>query len=62
MKYKSITGKDVTDEHYDLNIRLENAQLARDRYLELLNRAQTVDETLKVEKELERLNTELDLL
>jgi hypothetical protein len=28
----------------------------------LLNRAQTVDEILKVEKELERLNTELDLL
>ncbi len=62
VKYKSISGKDVTDEHYDLNIRLENAQMARDRYLELLNRAQTVDETLKVEKELERLNTELDLL
>ncbi|MBU1718111.1 MAG: DUF4349 domain-containing protein, partial [Bacteroidetes bacterium] len=46
----------------DLNIRLENAEKARNRYLELLKLAATVEETLKVEKELERLNTEIDLL
>lgn len=62
VKHKNVVGSDVTDEHYDLNTRLENAQRARDRYLSLLDIATTVDEMLKVEKELERLNGELDLL
>jgi hypothetical protein len=59
---KSVSGKDVTDEYLDLNIRLENATKARKRYLELLEKSQSVEEALKVEKELERLNTEIDLL
>ncbi len=59
---KEIIGSDVTVSYQDAGIRLENAQKARNRYLELLKKAETVDEILKVEKELERLNTELDLL
>ncbi len=62
LTYKNIYGDDVTDEYHDLNMRLENAEKARARYLELLAKAQNVDETLKVEKELERLNGEIDLL
>lgn len=57
-----ISGSDVTDEFKDYGIRLENAERARKRYLELLEKAVTVEETLKVEKELERLNGEIDLL
>ncbi len=59
---RSMLGQDVTEEYLDYQIRLENAQKARDRYLELLNKAQTVEEILKVEKELERLNETIDLL
>ena len=59
---KNITGQDVTEEYQDYQIRLENAQKARDRYLELLNKAETVEEILKVERELERLNETIDLL
>jgi hypothetical protein len=62
VRYKNIYAEDVKEEYADLAIRLENAQKARARYLELLAKAATVEETLKVEKELERLNTEIDLL
>lgn len=60
--YRNVKADDVTDQYYDYKIRLENAEKARQRYLELLEKAANVDETLKVEKELERLNEEIDLL
>ncbi len=59
---KSLTGQDVTEEYLDNKIRLENAEKARDRYLELLVKAENVTATLKVEKELERLNNTIDIL
>lgn len=59
---KSIKGEDVTEEYLDLEIRLDNAQKARARYLELLEKAENVSEALKVERELERLAKEIDLL
>jgi hypothetical protein len=59
---KNISGKDVTDEYYDSKIRLENKEKARQRYLELLAKAENVEATLKVEKELERLNGEIESL
>ena len=59
---KSIRGQDVTEAYLDYQIRLDNAQQARSRYLSLLDQAATVDEILKVEKELERLNETIDLL
>jgi len=62
VKSKSVTGNDVTEEYADLGIRLENAQAARKRYLELLAQAENVSAALMVEKELERLNKEIDLL
>lgn len=62
LKHKVISGNDVTDQVRDLEIRLDNAKKSRDRYLELLKQATTVDEILKVERELERLNREIDML
>lgn len=59
---KSVRGQDVTEAYLDYQIRLDNAQQARGRYLDLLDQAATVDEILKVEKELERLNETIDLL
>jgi hypothetical protein len=60
MEDKYIQGQDVTDEYEDLDIRLQNAERARKKYLELLDKAQNVAEGLLVEKELERLNGEID--
>ncbi|NVO01561.1 MAG: DUF4349 domain-containing protein [Bacteroidetes bacterium] len=62
VKSRNIYTEDVSIEYKDLAIRLDNAQKARTRYLELLQKSANVDEALKVEKELERLNTEIDLL
>lgn len=62
VKDKRITGDDVTEAYFDMGIRLDNAEKSRQRYLELLARAQTVEETLLVERELERLTETIDLL
>lgn len=62
LKYKNISGDDVTMEYNNLTIRLDNANKARQRYLELLAKAEDVKAALEVEKELERLNKEIDLL
>ncbi|WP_020532328.1 DUF4349 domain-containing protein [Flexithrix dorotheae] len=56
------SGTDVTDDYVDYNIRLENAQKTRSRYLELLGKAQRVDEMLEIERELERVNENIELL
>ena len=45
-----------------LKIRLDNATKARETYLALLKKAENVESALKVEKELERLNGEIDIL
>lgn len=59
---RSVSGQDVTDQYRDYQIRLENAEKSRDRYLELLAKAENVEAALQVEKELERLNETIDLL
>jgi hypothetical protein len=59
---RSLSGEDVTDDYTDYTIRLENAEKARQRYLQLLEKAENVEAAVKVEKELERLNGEIDLL
>lgn len=59
---KNVSSNDITDSYRDSEIRLENALKSRNRYLELLAKAENVEATLKVERELERLNTEIDLL
>ncbi|MBC7862782.1 MAG: DUF4349 domain-containing protein [Bacteroidia bacterium] len=60
--YKTVSGDDVTEDFKDLKIRLENAEKIRSRYIELLAKAQNVNETISVERELERLNIEIDQL
>lgn len=59
---KNISGQDVTDEYWDYKIRLDNAEKARKKYLELLAKAENVEEALKTERELERLNEKIDLI
>lgn len=59
---KNIYAEDITDAYYDAATRLDNLDKTRLRYLELLSKAQTVEEMLKVEKELERVNGEMEIL
>jgi len=51
---------DVTEEFIDLGIRLDNAKKSRDRLLEVLQRAEKVEDILKVEAELRRLTEEIE--
>jgi hypothetical protein len=59
---REITGTDATSEYLDLSIRLQNAEKTRLRYLDLLAKAQSVPETLQVERELERITTLVEQL
>lgn len=59
---KRLSGNDVTNEYLDFQIRLDNAVKARERYLQLLEKAENVEAALLVEKELERLNGTIDII
>ena len=59
---ESKTGVDITDQYRDNVIRLENLRNLRSRYLEILRIAETVSEILNIEKELERVNTEIEIM
>lgn len=51
---------DVTEEYRDLDIRLQNSMQMRARLEDLLTRAQTVEEALAIEAELERVTLEIE--
>jgi hypothetical protein len=57
---RSVSASDVTAEVADLEATLANQRALRDRLRALLARAQKVDEVLQVERELTRLQTEID--
>jgi len=59
---ESKTGVDITDQYRDNVIRLESLRNIRSRYLEILKIAETVSDILSIEKELERVNTEIEIM
>ena len=59
---ESKTGTDITDQYRDNVIRLSNLKTVRDRYVTLLEKANTVTDILSIEKELERVNTEIEIM
>ena len=56
------TSEDVTERYIDLKARLENLQKQEQRLREILGMARTVDEVLKVERELERVRGQIESL
>ena len=59
---KRVSVEDVTSQYVDLKVRIDNLEKTRQRLKQLMSRAQNVEETLKVEKELTRVTTELEQL
>jgi hypothetical protein len=59
---RHLTGADVTDQHTDLEARLRSTIALRDRLQQLLARAATLDEVLTLEKQIARLQTDVDAL
>ena len=50
--YESTYAEDVTEEYTDLDAQLRNLKATENRYLELLEKAETVEDMLKVEEKL----------
>jgi uncharacterized membrane protein YccC len=59
---ESLQALDVTREHRDLNLRIETAEKARQRLAAILERADRVEDILRIEQELRRLTEEIERL
>jgi hypothetical protein len=59
---RNVSVRDVTQEYYDLEIRLRNAEVVRQRLEQLLAKADKVEDALAVERQLERVAGDLERL
>lgn len=57
---RSVNAQDVTDEYIDINARVENLRLQEQRLRQLLEKASTVEEIMKIEGEITKVRTQLD--
>jgi hypothetical protein len=57
---RSIRARDVTEEYIDLETRLENKRKYLDRYHELLNKANSVEDILKIQEQIRQLEEEIE--
>lgn len=59
---ESVSGQDVTEQYTDLAARLANAQKQEEELRRLLERAENVEEILKVQKQLNEAREEVEVL
>jgi hypothetical protein len=57
---RSVTAEDVSEEFHDLEVRLANLKAVQKRLQEFLAKAQNIQDALLVERELERVGSEID--
>lgn len=62
VKSKQTSGQDVTEEYVDLEARLDTYKKEEARYLVILDKADTVEDLLKVERQLSRVRGEIERL
>lgn len=62
VKGTNVNIEDVTRQHADLTIRLNNKQVELERLYQLYNRSESVEDLLQVESEIARVTTELEQL
>jgi hypothetical protein len=58
--YRNIEGEDVTEEFIDVEARLKNKIVLRDRLKQLLEKATDVKDVLAIETELNRVQADID--
>ena len=58
--YETTTAKDVTEEYVDLEAQLGNLQATEAQYLALLDKAENVEEMLKVQSELSKVRGQIE--
>jgi len=59
---RSVSSSDVTERYRDLATRLKNNKALRDRLQQLLKRAKSVSDVLAIEKELTRVQSEVETM
>lgn len=57
---KDINIEDVTEKYYDLKSRIKNKKELEQKFLQILKKAKTVKEILDVEREINKLRTEIE--
>ncbi|WP_437969118.1 DUF4349 domain-containing protein [Sorangium sp. So ce260] len=62
MVQRNVVAEDVTEEFFDLGVRIRNARAVRDRLEKLLEKAAKVEESIQLERELARVAGELERL
>ncbi len=60
--HRDVKVEDVTEQYLDISLRLRNARQVRERIAQLLSSAKSVEDSLKIERELERLSAEIERL
>jgi len=60
--HRNVSVEDVTDLYFDLQTRMKNLEVVKQRLEELLAKAKTVEESLAVQRQLERVTVELERL
>ncbi len=60
--FEQSTGEDVTDKYFDSEARLKSLQIQRDRLMTLLEKAAKMEDILKIEKELQTTNYDIENL
>ncbi|MGE0324656.1 MAG: DUF4349 domain-containing protein [Polyangiaceae bacterium] len=60
--HQNVEVEDVTEKFFDLQTRLKNMKAVRDRFQQLLTKANTVEDSLKIERELERVTTQIEVM
>lgn len=57
---RTVSSDDVTQQHQDIGVRLKNARALRSRLRDLLTRATDVEDVLAIERELTRVQSEIE--
>lgn len=57
---RTISSNDVTDEVIDIEARLNNLKALRERFREIVKKAEKIDDILNIERELARIQSEID--
>jgi hypothetical protein len=62
IEYKTANIDDVTAQYYDLKTRIENKKALEQRYRELLTKANEIKDILEIEKNINEVRTDIEMM
>jgi hypothetical protein len=60
VRSRHLNSRDVGKEYFDATLRVHSLEQVLDRYQQLLNKAASIDETLKIEEQIARVSSEIE--